>query len=146
MNTLNFKSCPNCGARITLRASADCEDDWKHRLAKLVSCNQCADFFQARLKIRERICKITFSLWREKSGEINSSRASESELRSKYFPIIVTETKQLSTLECEFYNLTNVWEPEFAEMIFDKPNFISKILTNYSAGLHRESGSKNARK
>jgi hypothetical protein len=140
MNTMDFKECPNCKARVTLRPSPHSDSDWNRRLAKLVSCNRCSDFFMERFKVRETICNLAWEIYNFTRVGTNKPNAIQ-----QCREAIIAATKKLASLECEFYNLQNFWEMEFAQMIFEKPEKVTRILKDYSSRIYKASGSKNVK-
>jgi hypothetical protein len=52
---------------------------------------------------------------------------------------LVILTKRFSQVACDYYRLTNVWEQDFADMIFTNPDKLHTILSTYLQQLARES-------
>jgi hypothetical protein len=48
---------------------------------------------------------------------------------------VVQNTKIITTLVCDFYRVQNIWDKDFAQQIFEKPNRADLIVAGYIRGV-----------
>jgi len=94
-----------------------------------IACNRCGAFMDLKFKITQelnRMCRVLQTDSKVKRGD--------EKIKAK----LVILTKRYSQVACDYYRLTNVWEEQFAEMIFDHPGELYTILNTYLQQLARE--------
>ncbi len=101
---------------------------WKHLLA----CNRCADYSAKKRIVIERIgTAASFLQLARATMTASNSHAAEAKLREK----LVSLTKSLSTLVCDYYHKTNVWDVEMVNMVMDRPDMCFNICNRYARNI-----------
>lgn len=105
-------------------------EKWK----PLLTCNRCADYFEARRKIGHGILKAAWTL---SQSRVTMTSQKLLQAEAQFREVLITLTKRFATLVCGHLNTTNVWEPAFMEMIMENPDKTRTILNQYIAGMKK---------
>jgi len=100
-----------------------------------ICCDRCGDYMVQKRKLTEAFTRICRSLESCRATVGIEKRATmETVCKSR----IVDLTKRFAALACNYYRLTNVWDQEFSDMMFENPGKFPTILSTYLSGLARE--------
>lgn len=107
-------------------------------LPKIV-CDRCGKYVEDRRRASDaifRACRIletaTATLDAEKRGGI------ETRIREKLNKL----TQRFSSIVCSYHRLTDVWEPDFPDMLCASPTKAGKILSDYVFGISKMARNK----
>lgn len=124
-------SCRICATKRVAEYDDDCPignlDAWR----KLLVCDRCHDYCIARIRIERSIAAACFMLVRAKINDKAEKMAVDIK------PLVERLTKKLATVCCDYYRLTNVWDPEFVDQLIARPEKVGVILGVYVNGLRR---------
>lgn len=97
-----------------------------------ICCNRCGEYKVRRRGLEAaifRVCRIL------ETCRINLDGEKRDGLETRARENLVALTKKFSTLVCDYYRVTNIWEPDFADMIFEKPTKASVTIAAYVQGV-----------
>ena len=92
----------------------------------ILACDRCADYHSARITLRDRITKVAVTLIRARQ-----SREETSELMLFVRKAFGDLTQQFAGLVCRYHKRHEVWEPEFIQLLVEKPDRTHEILRNF---------------
>ena len=130
MKSFPYK-CKFCGADGQAHCAADpAMFDITLWLSK-IACNRCADYHDRRITLGERISKLAVFVLRKRQGGITITPETEGKLRER----LTNLTKEFARIVCYHYRKPTIWEPDFVQLIIDKPDRTDSILTHYIKGV-----------
>jgi len=100
-----------------------------------ICCDRCGRYMVQKRKVLDalakccRILEVCRMSRNDKRGEAEAAALQN----------LMFLTKKLSEIVCSYYRVTNIWEEDFAQMIFDKPTKLSAIVSAYIRGVAHES-------
>jgi hypothetical protein len=124
-------TCRFCGAKHVAEYDDDCPGMQLESWMKLICCNRCADYNVGRRDITDGIaaaCRLV------QIGTFNGKRLAQ-EKEASVREALTKLTKRYATLICDSLRLTNVWDPDFVNQLFEHPDKWPTILRAYVTGL-----------
>ena len=129
--TIRHANCKFCGKPLELEIDTSCPRAEADFWVKLAACNRCADYRNAIARLGESLRVICRTLLVVRGGNASSRAQVEEKCRT----ILVDKTKQYAKVICDHFHKMTVWEPDFAQMIFDKPQQLDTVLSGYRRGI-----------
>lgn len=123
------KVCGHPGLASCDQDALDVDPDIITRWTKLLTCNWCSDFIILRRKLVEGVKKVCESLI---SIRYTTKGARLVEDESKVREALTTKTQRLAAVLCEHRHKATVWEPEFVNLLMDKPDEVLNIVNQYA--------------
>lgn len=104
---------------------------WVPRLC----CDRCGDYKVKRRGLEAALFKVARIV---ETCRINLDGEKRRGIETKARENLVALTKKFCGVVCDYYRLTNVWEQDMADMIFEKPRKLSIVLSTYVVGISKE--------
>jgi len=103
-----------------------------------ICCNRCGDYMVSKRKLTEAIVKTCRII---ESCRINLGPEKRAAVETRCREQLVDLSKRFATMVCNYYRLTNIWEQQFADMLADKPDKCTTVLSMFIQGMAKESKS-----
>jgi hypothetical protein len=120
-------TCRYCGAKRIAEYDDDCPGMHLEKWLKLICCNRCADYNVDRREITDGIAASCRQI---QIGTFNGKKLAP-EKEAFVRETLTKLTKRYTTLLCDSLGLTNVWDSDFVNQLFDHPDKWPKILRLY---------------
>lgn len=129
--------CPLCKKSGITHYDDDCPDEFVLKLKDLIHCNRCANWKEDKSRLLGMLGKACsgVAVIRRGIAKSEESEAKQQQLLSKAKESIDIITKKLAKVACEYYRITNIWDKQFADMLFDNPDRWPKLVGVYLSGL-----------
>jgi hypothetical protein len=132
MKTFSY-NCKFCGKPGTCQADESGlwmfhPEIWLPKMA----CNRCGKFMEESRTHGDAIAKVCRTLQTCRTG-LDERRKQEIEATAKLKLVMLT--KRLAMLVCDYHRVTNVWDQEFCEILFEKPEFCRMSIRVYLRGI-----------
>ena len=96
-----------------------------------MACNRCGKFMETKRNQSADLSKACRVLQTCRASKGEKVKAIEEQTRLK----LEVLTKRFSTLVCDYYRVTNVWDREFPDLLFDKPDSVEIAIGVYVRGV-----------
>ncbi len=122
--------CKFCQKPLRLEIDERCPRADAEFWITLAACNRCADYQNAVARLAESMASICRALLISRAGN-----TPKPEVQERYRTLLVDKTKHYAKAVCDHFHKMTVWEPDFAQMIFDKPQQLDIVLSGYRRGI-----------
>jgi hypothetical protein len=99
-----------------------------------MACNRCGKYLEEKRRQMTDLLKACRVLQTCRASKGDKVKAIEEQTHLK----LEILTKRFSTLVCDYYRLTNVWDREFPELLFEKPHAVEILVGVYIRGMAHE--------
>jgi hypothetical protein len=122
--------CKSCHKPGTAHYERSCPPFRLEIWRSMLACNRCADYQNAFRRLSESIWHTCYALATFRAGtrKIELLDQAAGVAREK----LVDKTKAFSKAVCDFWRLPMDWEPEFVQVLLDKPKECFAVLTRYA--------------
>ena len=127
--------CRFCQKEGIAWASDDSNPEWNTTFAKMLSCNNCADYRRRYVRYRDAIEKTCLqivtarkTLSPEKCRQIEENKQLSLE----------TLTKSFSHVVCKHHAIVDCWEQEFVNLLMEKPEKAWTILCDFESRIKHD--------
>ena len=94
-----------------------------------IACNRCADFYESKRKITDRVASESKRLQDARHGAVARSKLPEVE--AAIAGNLERLTKDFALLVARYLRIGNAWSMEFVDMIMEKPTSCKIILAEF---------------
>ncbi len=105
-----------------------------------ICCNRCGEFMDQKRKCEQAILQVCRII---ETCRINLAEEKRKGVETRAKMNLESYTKKYASVVCNYYRVTNVWEQQFADMIFKKPTKAATALAVYIQGIAREARQGN---
>jgi hypothetical protein len=122
-------TCHCCQRNGVATYDATCAPIRLERWVPLLVCNRCGDFHAGRRLMADGLWKTCYSLAVIMDTVPDASVRSEAIRQAR--ERLNVKTKMFAAHVCNFWRVMTMWEPDFTQILLEKPRQCEQVLKDY---------------